>query len=152
MRNIKAREEQPFLFWGVMEDQTKKFFNLVKKYSLTERDYERQISGSDVVTISQSCCEDWRELPSKIELDDIVAKDIDRKQISEEEKRHCFFWKWIEIKGSAATYKLLIEGLLKINRVGDAEEVCKLLKLQKAVNGHRPQEKLVLPPAKSIGR
>ncbi len=53
------------------------------------------------------------------------ASDIDNK--GEKEKRHTFLIKWRDVKGSEATYRNLIQALLTIESVEDAEEVCKLL-------------------------
>ncbi len=56
------------------------------------------------------------------------ASDIDKlSHKGEKEKRHTFLIKWREVKGPEATYRNLIQALLTIESVEDAEEVCKLL-------------------------
>lgn len=65
--------------------------------------------------------------------------DIDRKSVSEDEKRATFFAKLKEKKGSGATYEVLISALLGIECVDDAESVCKLL-----------QNPTSIPPQQSI--
>ena len=87
---------------------------------LTEGD---QVSDEHLETISRSCCEKWKSLPAHLELETIVASDIDKKQKDEDEKRHDFFKKWKLTKGSAATYGKLISALEKINCMDDAEKV-----------------------------
>lgn len=86
-----------------------------------------QISDDHLEKISRSCCEKWKSLPAHLELDTIVASDIDKKQKDEEEKRHDFFKKWKRTKGSAATYGKLISALEKIDCKDDAEKVHKIM-------------------------
>lgn len=60
-------------------------------------------------------------------LESIVADDIDKSQVSEDQKRRTFFKQWKQMNGFDATYKNLISALLKIKCRQDAEHVCKLL-------------------------
>ena len=66
-------------------------------------------------------------MPACLNLNSIVAEDIDRSPKSEEEKRHTFFSTWKQVKGSIATYKALIIALLEVDCAEDAESVCKLV-------------------------
>lgn len=61
-------------------------------------------------------------------MEAIVAEDIDKRQRDEREKRHDFLCQWKEINGAGATYKVLINALLKIMCKQDTERVCKMLK------------------------
>ena len=87
------------------------------------------VTDKHVDTISRSFCRRWDLLPTYLEMDRDVASDIKKqhREMEEEDKKRAFFFKWIEEKGSRATYKKLIIALLEINRVNDAEKVCKLL-------------------------
>lgn len=105
-----------------------KALELQSTHGLSERELDRQVSDKDLERISRSCCKHWKFLPAYLELEAILALDIDRKGVDEREKRHEFLLKWREIKGSAATYKQLISALLEIKSVEDAERVCVLVK------------------------
>lgn len=100
---------------------------ILKHYKLTETNCARPVSDGHLADISQSHCEHWRLLPSKLEMKSIVAKDIDREQKHENEKRLAFFEQWRQERGSDATYKCLILALLEIKCREDAESVCKIL-------------------------
>ena len=88
----------------------------------------KQVSDDYLREIAQSSCKEWKHLPSLLGLDSIVADDIDKRSISEWEKRHEFLKEWKRREGSKATYKQLIRALLKIKSRDDAEKVCTLLK------------------------
>ena len=104
------------------------FPELVNRYGLSEADTSQQASDSNLELITLSCCEQWKSLPPYLVVETIVATDIDKTQKDPQEKRHDFFRKWKKIKGSGATYKVLIAALLKIKCVEDAEKVCEILK------------------------
>jgi len=57
----------------------------------------------------------------------ISESDIDRDHKTEKEKRAALLGKWKKKKGSAATYKRLIQALLDIECREEAEGVCELL-------------------------
>lgn len=101
--------------------------SVLARYNLTAKDCNVKISEHHLQDISRKFCEKWRSLPIHLGLNPIVTKDIDRSQLEESEKRHSFFSKWEEEKGSEATYKKLTFSLLLINCRKDAECVCKLL-------------------------
>ena len=60
----------------------------------------------------------------------IIMRDIDCKEMDEDQKRERFFSTWKGNKGSEATYAKLIHALLTIESKEDAEFVCKLLQKQ----------------------
>ena len=64
----------------------------------------------------------------------IVVDDIEARQVSEDEKRRCFFFKWKAREGYNATYRRLIEGLMEISNQEDIDSVCKLLKESDSVH------------------
>jgi hypothetical protein len=73
--------------------------DLLKCYGLSHRSSKKPVSDAHLEEISRSSCEQWKSLPSHLGLETIVASDIDRSQ-KEREKRHDFFKKWKDIKGS----------------------------------------------------
>ena len=101
---------------------------LARLYELTDRELERQVSDSHLEVISRSYCKQWKSLPPHLQLDRIVADDIDKSQKEDRVKRHEFLLQWKDIKGSHATYKQLLAALLKTKCRQDAESVCKMLK------------------------
>ena len=65
----------------------------------------------------------WKSLPFRLGLEDVVAKDIDKDHLKESDKRREFFRQWKQIKGLEATYRSLVRALLDINQKHDAEGV-----------------------------
>ena len=95
---------------------------------LESEDVNNKITDKHIEVISRSSCKKWIYLPAHLELDSIIAEDIDGLPVDEDKKRHKFFSTWKEKKGSEATYKTLIGALLTIECKEDAEYVLKLLK------------------------
>ena len=101
--------------------------SLLKQYKIKEEDVNREVTNIHIDKISRSHCEKWKSLPAYLEMEGIVASDIEKKPIEEEEKRNNFFSKWKEEKGSEATYKALIGALLEMKCKKDAESVCEMI-------------------------
>ena len=97
----------------------------MEEYLLNE-ECNKQVSDAHLERLSSKCCDEWRNLTSHLEMDSIVKRDIDRKCVSEREKRLDYFTEWKDQKGSAATYKSLIRALQKIDCRDDAEYVYQL--------------------------
>ena len=76
---------------------------LLKKYQLSGSSCKKQVNTGHLETISRSGCKEWKSLPAHLELEDIVAEDIDKSKKTEREKRHEFLLKWKDVKGSEAT-------------------------------------------------
>lgn len=118
----------------------------MKQYELSDGDCNQQVTDDHLELISRSSCKQWKSLPSHLGMDTIAADDIDKGQKEEREKRHDFFLKWKETKGSQATYKQLITALLKIKCTQDAEGVCEVLKESVALQRlHQMLKGSVLP-------
>ena len=102
---------------------------MMEHFKLSEAGFNRHISDCHIEEISNSFCEKWRSLPPYLEMETIVAKDIDRDHpgCDECEKRCSFLKKWKKMKGLKATYKSLIHALLQAKCREEAEGVCKLL-------------------------
>ena len=101
--------------------------SLLEKYQIKDEDINTQVTDLHVDEIARSHCKKWKSLPAHLQMEAIAAKDIDLKQIEEEQKRCDFLSKWKEEKGSEATYKVLIGALLKIKSREDAEGICKII-------------------------
>jgi hypothetical protein len=103
--------------------------SLLDYYQLKEGTCNQQVTDKHLCEIASSYCRQWRTLRAKLGLKNIVEHDIDYSIPGDEEgRRHAFFDKWKLVKGSAATYKILISALLEIKCRDDAEGVCRLLK------------------------
>ena len=104
--------------------------SLKEGFEISGKDFNKQVSDHHVEQISISFCEKWRSLPPYLEMEIIVAKDIDRDHsgCDECEKRCSFLKKWKKLKGREATYENLIRALLKLKCREEAEGVCRLLK------------------------
>ena len=104
------------------------FLQLMRHYALTERQYNRPVSDTHLEEFSRSGCKEWKSLPRYLKLYTIVAKDIDKSQKGEREKRHEFLITWKHFEGSNATYRQLITALLEIKSRQDAENLSEMLK------------------------
>ena len=104
--------------------------SLVEHFEIPDADANRQVSDCHIEEISNTFCEKWRSLPPYLEMETIVAKDIDRDHpgCDECEKRCSFLKKWKKMRGMKATYKSLIKALLDTKCREEAEGVCRLLK------------------------
>ena len=104
--------------------------SMMEDFKLSEAGFKRQVSDCHIEEISDSFCEKWRSLPPYLEMETIVAKDIDRDHTGSDEceKRCSFLKKWKKLKGQKATYKCLISALLRMKCREEAEGVCRLLK------------------------
>ena len=112
--------------------------SLLGYYELEEESLDLQVSDRHLDEISRSSCRQWKSLSTRLGVPRIVVDDIDACQVSEEDKRSRFFFKWKDIKGSRATYRSLIEGLLEISCQEDAESICNLL-MEDSENIHTKQ-------------
>ena len=104
------------------------FVTLQKSYALEDADFNAQVSDAHLDDFSRCCSSDWKFLCSHLKLDKIVVDDIDCRPLSPKQKRRRFFSEWKQRKGSDATYKVLVQALLEIDRRKDAEYLCELLK------------------------
>ena len=118
-----------------MADHPDELRSLLAHYNLPVDVCYEQVSDVHLEEISGSHCKDWRRLPPHLELESIMASDIDRKQVGEGERRREFFFGWKERRGSGATYGSLIRALLQIRCRQDAESICKLLQASTSGGG-----------------
>lgn len=101
------------------------------QFSLSDRDWDKKISDVHADKISRLYCEKWRSLYPYLKLDKIVVADTERNYGAEGERRKCFITNWRKTKGSKATYKVLVYALLTIDQRLDAENICRLLAVDK---------------------
>ena len=97
------------------------------KYGLSEEKFNEQISDAHADKIARFYCKDWRLVCYYLEMGSIVVYNIEHDCETEEERRRRFFTTWKNMKGSGATYRMLIHALLETKRRLDAEKICILL-------------------------
>ena len=71
---------------------------------------------------------DWRVVGRRLVGEQAVV-DIDREEQSEQRKRDKMFQKWLEMKGSMATYRVLIGVFEEVKNLQAAEAVKALVSL-----------------------
>ena len=96
--------------------------DLVQFYELSESDCEREINEVDLADLSFTLGQGWRALPSRLGV-----PSSDHVFQTEQEEKHAFLSQWKDVKGSEATYKVLISALLDINCREEAEGMCRML-------------------------
>ena len=135
-------------------DEETAFLQLMSLYGLTEEHHNQQVSNIHLQELTCSGCERWKFLPPYLELENIVADDIDKSHEDPGTKRYKFLLKWKDMKGFQATYRQLINALLKTKCRQDGEKLCEMLKkdviqhqLPTAIAGAPPHHAGQLPIA-----
>ncbi len=102
--------------------------SLLGRHGLSEECCDSKVSDVHLEKISRFLSQSIQCLAPYLGIKQRIVSDIDNlSHKGEKEKRHTFLIKWREVKGSEATYRNLIQALLTIESVEDAEKVCKLL-------------------------
>ena len=96
-------------------------------YQLTAEDCDKQVTDVHLEELTRAHFGKWRFLPPHLGLNNTMKDDIDRKPGDEREKRNNFLIEWKNRMGAKATYRALINGLLKIECKSDAEFVYQLI-------------------------
>ena len=109
-------------------DEEQAFLGLMNHYGLTEEHYDQQVEDIHLEELSRSGCKQWKSLPPHLEVETIVADDIDNSREDPGTKRYKFLLKWKNMKGFDATYRPIINALLKIECRQDAQKLCEMLK------------------------
>ncbi len=112
----------------------KTFYSMLNRFNLDEAECKREVTKAHIEELCKTNCTQWRLLPSRLDVETISVGDIEAKTVEENERRHCFFFEWKQIKGSAATYRHLIIALLDIKCDEDAADMCKILKRDATVH------------------
>ena len=107
--------------------------SILRLFNLTHEDLRKKVSHKHVGKFK---CEWWR-LPAYLDMDPKIKDDIERNRglTDEPMKRQNFFEQWKHLNGENATYEALVNALLECERRADAEDVCKLLLVDKAAAG-----------------
>jgi hypothetical protein len=74
----------------------------------------------------------WKLIAPKLRFTDDEVESIDADNPKAEEKRVSFIKSWKQKFAMRATYRVLIQSLLSIERVDDARGVCQILKANKS--------------------
>ena len=84
---------------------------------------------SSIIPSLADCFRQWKVIFGSL-LSDLDLGDVDRENTTEEEKRIAALRKWKARKGCGATYKILVDALLKKGERDQAENLCgKILRL-----------------------
>ena len=75
----------------------------------------------------------WRVVTAALGLSDVDVGDIDSENNSGEERRIAALRKWKTRNGQEATYKLLLDALISVQRVDKANGLCRLLADDKGI-------------------
>jgi hypothetical protein len=113
-----------------MADQTLTTRDLMNTYDLSEDYCTKEISNvhaSDVCLLLHGCSK-WQLMVPILGMKEDEVSDTKHALLSEDERRQNFILKWRKKHGCEATFKALINALIKIECHEDAEEVCKFLK------------------------
>jgi hypothetical protein len=113
-----------------MTNQTLTTKDLMKDYDLSEDFCNKEISDihvSDICLLLHRCSK-WQLMVSILGMKEDEVSDTEHALLSEDERRQNFILKWRKKHGCEATFKALINALIKIECHEDAEEVCKFLK------------------------
>ena len=101
---------------------------LLEQYGLCEEECNGKVTDEHLLTISRSYCKKWRSLYPYLDMKRIDVAIAEHDGNGEENERLKFLEIWKAVKGCDATYKKLIDALLKVECRNDAEGVCELLK------------------------
>lgn len=100
---------------------------ILSRHGVPESACNKKITDLHMQEIALKRCRRWKDLPVHLGMEKSDADDLDHKQISETEKIKGFLDKWEQAYGTDATYRVLMDALLKIKNRGDAEFICELL-------------------------
>ena len=100
---------------------------LLKEVGIPMSLLEQRCSDDHLTSISLFLY--WRKVAPHLGLDETDIEEIDSKKI-EPEKRLEMLQKWKMKKSYLATFKVLVEALLKVGCADHAERVCRLLQPQ----------------------
>ena len=95
--------------------------DLAKHCGISEASLETEVSRELIPQLSR-CLSQWELLSPLLQIDVDTIKSDNHK---EEVKRVSFLEVWKQKMSFKATYRVLVESLLKIERVDDAKGVCR---------------------------
>ena len=101
---------------------------LVKEVRIPPALLDQKCSDEHLKSISRFL--DWRTVAPHLGLSETDIQDIDIDKRTEPEKRLKALQKWKMKYGYVATFKNLVQVLLKVDHADNAEQVCRLLQPQ----------------------
>ena len=81
---------------------------------------------SDLISSLANCFCQWKVIFGSL-LSELDLNDINKENLTEEEKRIAALRKWKARNGSKGTYKILVDALLTQGERDQAESLCKIL-------------------------
>ena len=94
--------------------------DLVKHFDLSDESLNRECTDEHITDLSQYL--DWKILASYLELTEPEVDEVDSDGKNEQEKRLKALQKWKRKSAFKATYKKLIQALLKSGRADHAQK------------------------------
>ena len=104
-----------------------KLCDLLSHCKLEEADLDREVLSADYNKISRYLCK-WKLLVPELGLTEAELEAIEENHSKEEARRVSLLKEWKAKFAWKATYRVLIEALLGIQRAEDATGICQLLK------------------------
>ena len=77
----------------------------------------------------------WYVLGRELDVSFEYRLQLEKKNLSDEDKLECILQKWLEIKTKSATWSNLIEALKAIELFNNAQSIEKFLKTTAKLNG-----------------
>ena len=112
--------------------------SLLTSYNLKEEHYNKEISRDHIIEFIKYYGHTWRKehlYKHLVSNSKTIISDIENeRKYSEEDKRHQFFLKWQEARGSEATYEALVNALLKAKCEKGAKYLCKVLQVSVGID------------------
>ena len=81
---------------------------------------------SDIISSLADCFCHWKVIFGSL-LSELDLNDVNKENLTEEEKRIAALRKWKARNGSEATYNILVDALLNKGERYQAESLCKIL-------------------------
>ncbi len=94
---------------------------------LTESQLDKPCSNVDIANIA-GFFGSWRDVAPHLGLDETDVEEVEEDGRKGAERRLKALQKWKSKFGFKATYKWLVEALMKVNLADCAEQVCELVK------------------------
>ena len=104
-------------------------------FHLQPEDIDAKIHEEHINKIAHICINDWKNLYPFLGID---TKDIEaiEAELNKKDMAKSFFRLWKKRNGRDATYRRLIDALIKIKSREEAECVCEILKSKKESESH----------------
>ena len=109
-----------------MADVSISLQTIADKFNLKAKDLDKPCEDRLIPSLA-NFVHPWRVVTAALGLSEVDAGDVDSESNSGEERRIAALRKWKTRNGQQATYKLLVDALIRIQRVDTAEKLCHLL-------------------------